>query len=96
MNSLKCIFLYSLGISTLAFKLETVEPPDKDSANHQKKGMSIPLKSHHIDAKYINSIATIEMVQVFQNTLASPVEAIYMMPNDPEVVISKLTIQVGN
>ena len=43
-----------------------------------------------------NSIAIIELVQVFLNELESTVEATYQFPTDPDSVVSRLIIELGD
>jgi Ca-activated chloride channel homolog len=43
-----------------------------------------------------NSIAIIDLVQVFLNELDSPVEATYQFPTDPESVVSRVLIELGD
>ena len=43
-----------------------------------------------------NSIAIIDLVQVFLNELDSPVEATYQVPTDPESVVSRILIELGD
>jgi hypothetical protein len=53
---------------------------------------SIPLIRQNIDMRVENSVATIVFTQCYKNTLEQPIEATYMFPLDPDVVISDLTI----
>jgi len=43
-----------------------------------------------------NSIAIIDLVQVFLNELDSPVEATYQFPTDPDSVVSRVHIELGD
>ena len=43
-----------------------------------------------------NSIGIIDLVQVFINELDSPVEATYQFPTDPESVVSRVLIELGD
>ena len=43
-----------------------------------------------------NSIATIELQQVFLNELDETVEATYQFPQDPEIVVSRMIIEMGD
>ena len=43
-----------------------------------------------------NSIAIIDLVQIFLNELDSPVEATYQFPTDPESVVSRVQIELGD
>lgn len=49
-----------------------------------------------ITAKVENSIATIELKQVFVNELEDPIEATYSFPTDPDIVVSKLVFKLGD
>jgi len=55
------------------------------------------LKSQSISARVENSIAIIELTQVFMNTLDSPVDATYRFPTDPDgnTVVSRLLFELG-
>jgi len=48
-----------------------------------------------LNARVENSIAIIDLVQVFLNELESPVEATYQFPADPDSVVSRVTIELG-
>ena len=53
-------------------------------------------KSQAISARVENSIAIIDLEQVFVNELDSPVEATYQFPTDPESVVSRVLIELGD
>lgn len=51
--------------------------------------------SQSIDVKIENSIAIICISQSFVNEYESPIEATYMLPNDPDQVLSKVIFSIG-
>ena len=51
--------------------------------------------SQSFNVKIENSIATIELKQVFLNEIDEPVEATYSFPTDPDIVFSKLKFKIG-
>eukprot|EP00347_Sterkiella_histriomuscorum_P014103 403362158 len=53
-------------------------------------------KSQHIEVTVQNSIATIRLTQVFKNELEDAVEATYSFPTDPDIIVSKLQIELGD
>ena len=55
-------------------------------------------KSQSIDVTIENSMAFIEIQQVFLNELDTPVEATYMFPTDPDqhTVVSYLNFSLGD
>jgi hypothetical protein len=57
---------------------------------------SIPLKDYHISAHIDNSIGTLDLKQIYINEMAQPIETTYHFPVDPETVVSKMIITVGD
>ena len=53
-------------------------------------------KSQTLHARVENSIAIIDLVQVFLNELDSTVEATYQFPTDPDSVVSRVRIELGD
>ncbi len=53
-------------------------------------------KSQSLTARVENSIAIIDLEQVFLNELDSPVEATYQFPTDPDSVVSRVRIELGD
>ena len=52
------------------------------------------LKNQHISVTINNSIASINIEQTFVNETQNPIEGCYMLPTDPDHVVSNLTIQI--
>ena len=50
------------------------------------------LKNQHINVTINNSIAEINIEQTFVNETQNPIEGCYMLPTDPDHVVSNLTI----
>ena len=55
----------------------------------------IPLKKLKVNATVTDSIAQIEFIQTFKNDSDFAIESSFTFPSDPEIVISKMTIKVG-
>jgi Ca-activated chloride channel homolog len=53
-------------------------------------------KSQSLHARVENSIAIIDLEQVFVNELESTVEATYQFPADPDSVVSRVRIELGD
>ena len=53
-------------------------------------------QSQHIEAKVSDSLAKINITQIFKNELDQAVEATYSFPTDPDMVLGSLTIELGD
>ena len=56
----------------------------------------IPLKKLQVNGTVTDSIAQIEFIQTFQNDSEFAIESSFTFPSDPEIVISKMIIKVGD
>ena len=63
-------------------------------ANYQNRKYLLPLKSQKVDARVLNSIATIEIAQKYVNDTTDPLEIILNIPMEEEYAIGKLVIQI--
>ena len=55
----------------------------------------IPLKKLQVNGTVTDSIAQIEFIQTFKNDSEFAIESSFTFPSDPEIVISKMIIKVG-
>ena len=56
----------------------------------------IPLKKLQVNGTVTDSIAQIEFIQTFKNDSEFAIESSFTFPSDPEIVISKMIIKVGD
>eukprot|EP00347_Sterkiella_histriomuscorum_P005979 403354535 len=66
------------------------------SFNIKNQQQTLHFESQHLEATVQNSIATIRLTQVFINELDEAVEATYSFPTDPDIIVSKLQIELGD
>ena len=55
----------------------------------------IPLKKLQVNATVTDSIVQIDFIQTFKNDSEFAIESSFTFPSDPEIVISKMFINVG-
>jgi hypothetical protein len=60
------------------------------------KSYGIPLKKFQLNATVTDSIAQVEFIQTFKNDSDCALEAAFTFPSDPEIVISKMLIKLGD
>ena len=56
----------------------------------------VPLRALKVDALVTNSIASITMHQLYENTLPSPIETEFYFPIDPNFALSSIVIQFND
>ncbi len=63
----------------------------------EQKKIEIPLKSQEIQARVMNSIATVDLCQRFENNSQNPLEISLKIPVDQDYAVGKLIIEIeGN
>lgn len=66
--------------------------------NQQPAPTVMHFKSQQVSARVDNTLAVIDIEQVFLNELEQPVEATYMFPTDPDqhTVVSRVFFEIGD
>lgn len=60
-----------------------------------EKNFGIPLQKLSVTGTITDSIAQIEFSQTFKNDSEFSIESSFTFPSDPEIVISKMTVKIG-